>query len=176
VFFQIDERGRGMDAGERSLGESHKDPSGKEPSEDLVREIRRLAERTDQRLGQIKDEIGEMDERNRRAYESLSASIKPDRKEWTLIAGGAGIVAVLLVALFLLLSRSAPHPGPGKGETGLARPDQMGEKDRYVYFVGRWYLGVRDRMSTSERKFLENYLKPFDNIDSDLKARKEAGL
>jgi len=165
-----------MDAGERSLGESHKDPSGKELSEDLVREIRRLAERTDQRLGQIKDEIGEMDERNRRAYESLSASIKPDRKEWTLIAGGAGIVAVLLVALFLLLSRSAPHPGPGKGETGLARPDQMGEKDRYVYFVGRWYLGVRDRMSTSERKFLENYLKPFDNIDSDLKARKEAGL
>ena len=85
------------------------------------------------------------------------------------------MVAVLLAVLFVALPRrSSPPAGPSS--TGLARPDQMGEKDRYVYFVGRWYLGVRDRMSTSERKFLENYLKPFDNIDADLKARKEAGL
>ena len=144
-------------------------------SGDLIREIRRLLRESDQRLERIESEVREMDERNRRAYESLEGSLTPTRKEWTFIAGGAAVVAVLLVVLFVAFPRSGQTPVTSSS-SGLARPDQMGEKDRYVYFVGRWYLGVRDRMSTSERKFLENYLKPFDNIDADLKARKEAGL
>jgi hypothetical protein len=143
-------------------------------SGDLIREIQRLLRESDRRLERIESEVREMDERNRRAYESLAGSLTPNRREWTYIAGGAAVVAVLLAVLFVAFSRSGSSPVPPS--SGLARPDQMGEKDRYVYFVGRWYLGVRDRMSTSERQFLENYLKPFDNIDADLKARKEAGL
>ncbi len=161
--------------GEDKESEKGKKRPGEDESEGLIREIRRLLHESDHRLERIEAEIHEIDERNRRAYESLAGSLKPDRKEWTLIAGGAAVVAVLLAILFVALPRRAPSPA-GPSTSGLARPDQMGEKDRYVYFVGRWYLGVRDRMSTSERKFLENYLKPFDNIDADLKARKEAGL
>ncbi|MGC8529998.1 MAG: hypothetical protein ACP5OP_07365 [Leptospirillia bacterium] len=159
--------GKKSETGEKSRGEGE--------SGELIREIFRLFRESDRRLERIEATIHEVDERNRRAYESLAGCLKPDRKEWTLIAGGAAVVAVLLAVLFVALPRKAPSPS-GPSSSGLARPDQMGEKDRYVYFVGRWYLGVRDRMSTSERKFLENYLKPFDNIDADLKARKEAGL
>ena len=161
------EDGKTSDRGERS-------PGGGD-SGDLAREIRRLLEVSDQRLERIEAEVREMDERNRRAYERLAGTLSPSRREWSFMAGGAVVVVILLTLLFFTLPRSGQRPA-APVSSGLARPDQMGEKERYVYFVGRWYLGVRDRMSTSERKFLENYLKPFDNIDADLKARKEAGL
>ena len=142
-------------------------------------EIGRLSEKSDRLMEEIRGEFREIDDRNRRAYEALAQSLKPSRKEWGLIGGGAAVVAGLLFLLAVVLG-PGPAPGTmsgaGPGKPTVSLPSQLGEKDKYVYFVGRWYLGVRDRMSTKERLFLENFLKPFDNFDEDLKARKAAGL
>ncbi len=141
-------------------------------------EIGRLSEKSDRLMESIREEFREIDDRNRRAYEALAQSLKPSRKEWGLIGGGASVVALLLVLMAFVFGKgpsggSVPVPS---GKSGVSLPSQLGEKDKYIYFVGRWYLGVRDRMSAKERLFLENYLKPFDNFDEDLKARKAAGL
>ena len=173
----------------RSLGLSREECLLRSLSEDLAAsevvlgpvraEIGRLSEKSDRLMETIREEFQEIDDRNRRAYEALAQSLKPSRKEWGLIGGGAAVVAVLLLLLAVVLG-PGPAPGTragaGPGKPSVSLPSQLGEKDKYVYFVGRWYLGVRDRMSTKERLFLENYLKPFDNFDEDLKARKAAGL
>ena len=173
----------------RSLGLTREECLLRSLSEDIVAsgvvlgpvraEIGRLSEKSDRLMEEIRGEFQEIDDRNRRAYEALAQSLKPSRKEWGLIGGGAAVVAVLLFLLAVVLG-PGPAPGTlsgtGPGKPTVSLPSQLGEKDKYVYFVGRWYLGVRDRMSTKERLFLENYLKPFDNFDEDLKARKAAGL
>ncbi|MCL5285362.1 MAG: hypothetical protein M1313_06390 [Nitrospirae bacterium] len=173
----------------RSLGQSPEECLLRALSEDLAAsefvmgpvraEIGKLSEKSDRLMETIREEFREIDDRNRRAYEALAQTLKPSRKEWGLIGGGAAVVAVLLLLLAFVLGKG-PAPGGGSpslsGKPGVSLPSQLGEKDKYVYFVGRWYLGVRDRMSTKERLFLENYLKPFDNFDEDLKARKAAGL
>ena len=173
----------------RSLGLTREECLLRSLSEDIVAsgvvlgpvraEIGRLSEKSDRLMEEIRGEFQEIDDRNRRAYEALAQSLKPSRKEWGLIGGGAAVVAVLLFLLAVVLG-PGPAPGTlsgtGPGKPTVSLPSQLGEKDKYVYFVGRWYLGVRDRMSTKERLFLENFLKPFDNFDEDLKARKAAGL
>ncbi len=142
-------------------------------------EIGRLSEKSDRLMETIREEFREIDDRNRRAYEALAQSLKPSRREWGLIGGGAAIIALLLLLMVFAFGKG-PAGGEGhpatSGKAGVSLPSQLGENDKYVYFVGRWYLGVRDRMSAKERLFLENYLKPFDNFDEDLKARKAAGL
>lgn len=173
----------------RSLGLTREECLLRSLSEDIVAsgvvlgpvraEIGRLSEKSDRLMDEIRGEFREIDDRNRRAYEALAQSLKPSRKEWGLIGGGAAVVAVLLFLMAVVLG-PGPAPGTmsgaGPGKPTVSLPSQLGEKDKYVYFVGRWYLGVRDRMSTKERLFLENFLKPFDNFDEDLKARKAAGL
>ncbi len=173
----------------RSLGLTREECLLRSLSEDIVAsgvvlgpvraEIGRLSEKSDRLMEEIRGEFREIDDRNRRAYEALAQSLKPSRKEWGLIGGGAAVVAGLLFLLAVVLG-PGPAPGTmsgaGPGKPTVSLPSQLGEKDKYVYFVGRWYLGVRDRMSTKERLFLENFLKPFDNFDEDLKARKAAGL
>lgn len=142
-------------------------------------DLGKMAEKNSLLMDQVRQELRGIDEGNRKAYESLEKSLKPSRKEWGLIGGGAAVAALLLAVLLIwggIGSSRNPPASEQTGKTGAPLPSQMGEKDKYVYFVGRWYLGVRDRMSTKERLFLENYLKPFDNFDEDLKARKAAGL
>jgi hypothetical protein len=172
----------------RSLGVSEEeyislalvqDLSGGERLEPLMVEVRKTQAKNDQIFSALKENLDEVNEKNRIAYESLLKSMKPDRKEWGVIGGAGALVGLLLILVFVTFVRKIPetpvsHGGVGNGQTAL--PAQMSSKDRYTYFVGLWYLGVRDRMSTKDRLFLENYLKPFDNFDDDLKARKKAGL
>ena len=155
------------------------DLSGGGRLEPLMVEVRKILAKNDQIFSDLKENLEEVNEKNRIAYESLLKSMKPDRKEWGVIGGAGALVGLLLILGFVTFVRNIPetplsHGGVGKEQTAL--PAQMSPKDRYTYFVGLWYLGVRDRMSTKDRLFLENYLKPFDNFDDDLKARKKAGL
>ncbi len=173
----------------RSLGLSREECLVRALAEDLsasdvvlgpVRsEIGRLSEKSDRLMETIREEFREIDDRNRRAYEALAQSLKPSRREWGLIGGGAAVIALLLFLMAFAFGKGPAGGGSrpvALGKAGVSIPSQLGEKDKYIYFVGRWYLGVRDRMSAKERLFLENYLKPFDNFDEDLKARKAAGL
>lgn len=138
-------------------------------------EIRRLAASTGAGFETIRKELQEIDDRNRTAYESLVKTLAPDRKEWGMLAGAGSVAALLLVVLLFVFARPHKTPPLPRG-TGVAIPSQLSSEDRYTYFIGRWYQGVRDRMPTKDRLYLENYLKPFDNFDEDLKARKKAGL
>jgi len=156
-----------------------KDLSGEERLEPIISEVRKLSAKNDQLFLEMKEELQEINEKNREAYEGMARSLKPDKKEWGIIAGAGTLVAVLLIVIFAGAGKNFSGSGPPAGgllKPGPVGPAQMSPKDRYTYFVGRWYLGVRDRMSAKERLFLENYLKPFDNFDEDLKDRKKAGL
>ncbi len=173
----------------KSLGISREECLVKALSEDLGAadrllgpfraEIGKLAEKNDRLIADIRQELREIDDRNRQAYEALARTMTPSRKEWSLIGGGAVLVALLFGLLVFGFGKATLKEGATQGDPekkGISLPSQMSEKNKYIYFVGRWYLGVRDRMPSKDRLFIENYLKPFDNFDEDLKARKEAGL
>jgi hypothetical protein len=147
--------------------------------EPMISEIRKMVEKNDRIFLGLREELDEINGKNRGAYESLLASLKPDRKEWGMILGAGALLAVLLVVALVFFGRNIPGSATSPGEVRNAQtalPAQMSPKDRYTYFVGSWYMGVRDRMSTKERLYIENYLKPFDNFDEDQKYRKKAGL
>lgn len=181
LFRKVSEHSRSLGMGEEECLEKLllEALSGTDSSSALTSEIRRFSESTDRSFRELRENLQEINEKNRNAYESLVGTLKPSRREWGLIAGVGSLLAVLVVvavAGFGQKTGEIRSSGETDRKEGLSIPSQMGQKERYAYFVGQWYLGIRDRMSTKERLYLENYLKPFDNFDEDLKYKKKAGL